>query len=271
MEQGLGAHSNLVRLLELFFLPPALIALGMLACLILLAVRKRDKVSLAGVAIVFGLYYLFSTGPLTNVLVSGLEGQFPASSNKHELVAARAIVILAGSATPGDEGKRPGELNRASWRRLWRGIELYHLSGATIPILFSGGSGDEFDTTSSAAILAQQFARYLGIREEHFWAENESANTYESGIEIKKMLDKEFSTKVRHRVVLVTSAWHMPRAVGVFNRLGIEVIPEPCDYLSESTALSIRGLMPSYEALSVFSVAVREWIGIAVYQFQGRI
>jgi len=262
---------SLLRLLEPLFLPPTLIAVGMLICFILVAVRQRDGLGKAAMAAVFGFYYLFSTWPLAGILASTLEGQFPTSTNPSNPGGAEVIVILAGNASPRTEGRGRGELNEASWRRLWRGIELHSQFGRTVPILFSGGSEDLPNSTTNAATLAQEIARDWGIRGDHFWPENGSHNTYDSGIEVKKMLDSRFPTTVRHRIVLVTSAWHMPRAVGVFSRLGIDVVPAPCDYLSGSGVISIRGLLPSYEALSTFTLAFREWIGIAVYHLQGRI
>jgi len=262
---------GVLRSLEPLFLPPALIAVGMLFCFISLAVRERAGLGKAAMAALFGIYYLSSTWPLAGILASTLEGQFPASTIPSNPGAAEVIVILAGNAAPATEGRRRGELNEASWRRLLRGIELHSEFGRTVPILFSGGSGYLSKSSSNAATLAQESARQWGIREGHFWVEDRSRNTYESGIEVKRILGNRFPTKVRHRIVLVTSAWHMPRAVGVFNRLGIDVIPAPCDYLSGSSGISIRGLVPSYEALSAFSLAFREWMGIAVYRLQGRI
>jgi uncharacterized SAM-binding protein YcdF (DUF218 family) len=69
--------------------------------------------------------------------------------------------------------------------------------------------------------------------------------------------------------LLVTSAWHMPRAVGVFRRLGWSVIPYPVDYRTDGVAIAYRGF-DLKGGLERFSLAAREWVGLAVYRLLGR-
>ena len=104
------------------------------------------------------------------------------------------------------------------------------------------------------------------------WIESISTNSYESAVEIKRLLDDRFPGRARHRILLVTSAWHMPRSAGVFEKTGVDVVPEPCDYrVGELWDLEVPQLLPNYEALSTFTVAFREWMAIVLYRVRGRL
>ena len=79
-------------------------------------------------------------------------------------------------------------------------------------------------------------------------------------------------------MLLVTSAIHMPRAVAVFNKLGIEVIPAPTDYLvptelNQSLRATWQGqllsLLPEAESVSRFTQAMKEYVGFAIYRLRG--
>jgi uncharacterized SAM-binding protein YcdF (DUF218 family) len=105
--------------------------------------------------------------------------------------------------------------------------------------------------------------------------ESTSRNTYENGVNSHEILAKEGIK----RILLVTSATHMPRAVRVFERQGLEVIPAPTDFLvtrAEWQYLREAGphtqlinLLPSAGNLELTTRALKEYIGIAVYKLRG--
>ena len=259
-----------VTLLESFLLPPGLVGVALLIWCVLAFARRVQTGERALALIVFCLYYAASTWPLANFAVASLETRVVRAAITTHSQPAEAIVVLAGSASSAS-AFGPAELNRASWRRLWRGVEVYYELGGRVPIIFSGG-GRTGDTSASAGELAAAAASLWGIDSDLFWIESISTNTYESAVEIRRLLDDRFPGRARHRIFLVTSAWHMPRSVGAFEKAGVDVLPEPCDYsMGEPWELEVSQLLPNYGALSTFSVAFREWMAIGLYRVRGRL
>lgn len=259
-----------VKLIKPFFLPPTLIALGILVSIIFLW-RGRQRWAQRLLIIIFVFYYALSIQPVSNLLVWSLEKDF--IRGDLNLVDAKdmgAIVILAGGASKKDDRIPFAELSGASWKRLWRGIELYKKFDGQIPIIYSGGSGDPFDPISEEAELSKDYAKVIGIPEAKFLIDSVSRDTYESGVEIKRLLDKQFFGSER-RIILVTSAYHMPRAVAVMNGLNISVVACPADFLSIRWRLTPLSFFPSVSSLSSSVVSIHEWVGIIGYKILGRL
>ncbi len=257
-------------LLEFLLLPPGLVGTALLIWCVLVFVRRGPTGERALALTVFCLYWAVSTLPLANLAVASLETRIVRAATVTHSQAVEAIVVLAGSASS-SSAFGPAELNRASWRRLWRGVELYNDLDNRVPMIFSGG-GRTGSGSASGGDLAAAAVSLWGVNPDLFWLESKSTNTYESAVEIKRLLNDRFPGRARHRILLVTSAWHMPRSVGVFEKTGVDVMPEPCDYMmGELWDLEVPQLLPSYEALSMFTIAVREWMGIGLYRVRGRL
>lgn len=258
-----------LKLLKPFVLPPTLIAVGMAAALVFV-VRSRKRWAMIALAMTLSSYYLLAIEPTSAALAWTLEHRY-ARSMPRVLTAHNfdAIVVLAGGASH-PPGLAP-ELSGASWRRLWKGIALHRALGGTLPIIYSGGSGDPFDPVSREAELAQQYATDIGIDPRQFWIEHASRNTYENGVETKHFLEQRFPDASRFRILLVTSAWHLPRAVGVFERLGFDVTPIAADILSGTPTLDPLSFFPSADAFSASVAGIHEWVGMLSYRLLGRM
>lgn len=124
-----------------------------------------------------------------------------------------------------------------------------------LPILFTGG-GTPIKNGASEASIAKHIAQDLGIDLTRFMFENKSKNTVENAVLSYQMIRPQSQDKW----LLVTSANHMPRAVGDFRRAGWQVIPYPVDYKSspELSAFSFT----IQENLQAWSLAVREWASL---------
>jgi len=116
---------------------------------------------------------------------------------------------------------------------------------------------------------------FFGVPREAILLEDRSRNTYENAVESARILsDHGFE-----RIVLVTSAMHMPRAYGVFRMTDLTVIPAPTDYLlthsdwvfyrQPDLGLQLINLLPKAEYLEMTEKALKEIIGLAVYRLQG--
>ncbi|HRQ83389.1 MAG TPA: YdcF family protein, partial [Azospirillaceae bacterium] len=133
-------------------------------------------------------------------------------------------------------------------------------------LIASGGSGlllnqAEREDAATAATLVQ-----MGVDPARVTFENQSRNTWENALFSRDLMQ----TEEGRRWVLVTSAFHMPRAAGVFRKLGIEPIPYPVDYRTRGYGEPwLRAELSAN--LDVLSTAAREWTGLAAYYLAGRL
>ena len=196
----------------------------------------------------------FMLMPLGDALLLPLETRFPRQLPEQ----VEGIIVLGG-----------GELAEESAR--WQQVQLNH-SGerlALIPVLarrypqarvlFSGGSGSALRPGFRGGDVAQEYLAGLGL-EGRVLIERDSRNTYENALYSIAAL----GGIPEGNWLLVTSAYHMPRAMGIFRRQGWELIPCPVDF----HALSANGLRLDpglWENLRDAQIALREWVGLAVY------
>jgi len=125
------------------------------------------------------------------------------------------------------------------------------------PLLVSGGRPDgqaRSEAEAMALVLRRDFG--VGVR----WLETDSRNTRENAGKSADLLRQE---GVR-RVILVTHAWHMPRAVRAFERAGFDVVPAPTAYLT-THPLTPLDFLPRARGMEWSSLALHEWIGMAWY------
>jgi uncharacterized SAM-binding protein YcdF (DUF218 family) len=259
-----------LKLLKPFLLPPTLIVAAFAIGLVLVW-RNRKR---SGLRVLLGtliVYVLLSLDPVANGLAWTLERRYAAPTSFDAHRDAAAIVILAGGATEADGDRLVGELSGSSWRRLWGGITAYRALGGAVPIVYSGGSGDPFNVISHEAELARSYAIAAGVPADAFTTETASRTTYENGTAVARFLREQKPDAAHPKILLVTSAWHMPRATAVFERLGVEVVSAPVDFLGRTARLTPLNLFPSVDAFSASTLSIHEWIGIAGYRFVGRI
>jgi uncharacterized SAM-binding protein YcdF (DUF218 family) len=134
-------------------------------------------------------------------------------------------------------------------------------------ILISGGVGTVLLEGEGDADTAVRFFTALGIARERLVVENKSRNTAENA-EFSKNLA---ASKAGENWLLVTSAFHMPRSVGLFRKVGFPVIPWPVDYRTSGTEGIGLFRDNAADALQNTTMALREWIGLAGYWLSGRI
>jgi uncharacterized SAM-binding protein YcdF (DUF218 family) len=187
--------------------------------------------------------------------------------------SAQAIVVLGGG-TESPETPRPiTEVNGAGDRVLYAAW-LYQQGKAPV-ILASGGSLDwELHQTTSAQNM-EALLKLIGVPAEAIWTQPESRNTYEDALYSARLLKEE---GIR-RILLVTSASHMPRSVRLFQAQGLEVVPAPVDFhvtdadwkqlASPDLRVQILGLVPSADSLGLTTRMLKEYLGMLVYDLQG--
>jgi len=260
----------ILKLLKQFLLPPAWIAAGLAAGIWLLA-RKKAKAGMLILCLTLAVFYLLATGPVAFLLTRSLECLIP-KVDKDKFPETEAIVVLAGGALKEGPFRPRPELGGISWKRFWRGIELYRELGDNIPILYSGGSGDPLDPAPLEPGLARKYAVSLGIPEKDFWTESVSRNTYESGRMIKKIIGERCPEAItRPRIVLVTSSIHMIRSLMVMEKAGLTALPAAADFPVSRLKLDVFNFIPSAENFALSSACIHEWLGIAGYYLMNRL
>lgn len=130
-------------------------------------------------------------------------------------------------------------------------------------LVVSGGSGELTPGPMSEAAVVKMFFAEQGMDPGRLILEDKSRNTYENGVFAKKLVQP----KLGEIWVLITRAHHMPRAMGVFQKIGWDVIPYPADY----RAFPDSGQIGGDEGISMLDAALHEWIGLAAYWSTGRM
>ncbi len=201
-----------------------------------------------------------TTGAL---LLSPLENRFPRPESLPDRVDG---IILLGGYVNGEvvAGRQGVELNSAA-DRLVETMRLARLY-PNAKVVVSGGEGTFFEKSASEADITRTLLADLGFFGKRYVFENKSRNTVENALFSKALIQP----KSGETWILVTSAYHMPRAVGCFRKAGFEVTAWPVDYKARRHETFGLYLEAPNEALSRFSVALREWIGLAAYWLTGR-
>jgi uncharacterized SAM-binding protein YcdF (DUF218 family) len=202
--------------------------------------------------------------PLGNLLLYPLESRFsPWDATRG---APDGIVVLGGSIDPERSVAHGVAAFRGSVDRLVAAAELAHRYPNT-RILFSGGNANLVsDDSVKEADYAIAVFEGLGIAKERLTMERRSRNTLENA-EFSKVLA---APKSGQRWLLVTSAYHMPRSIGIFRKIGFAVEPYPVDWLTGSRADLLTFSPIAIEGLYRVETAMREWMGLAAYRISGK-
>mgnify|MGYP001046510082 CR=1 FL=1 len=254
-------------------LPVFVYPLGLSCVLIavaLVTLWKRPRIASASLVAALGVLLLFSHGSFSRWLVQTLEWQHLPPTT---MPSADAIVVLGGatrSATP----PRPWVDVQEAGDRPLHGARLYLEDKAPVLIL-SGGRAPWGEYVSSEADDMAQIARALGVPEEAIVEEPDSRNTRENAVNVEKILQQEGLEKI----LLVTSAIHMPRSLKIFQKLGIEAIAAPTDFLVvedlDYQAGDFQGevlnALPDVERLENSTRALKEYLGMLIYGLRGWI
>jgi len=169
---------------------------------------------------------------------------------------AEAIVVLGGGREQNDPawgGDQPGAM---ALERLRYAARL--AKAANLPLLTSGGL-HYGEPPSEAALMAEVLARDHGVAVR--WREEESRTTWENAVYSAKLLERAGIK----RVVLVTQAWHMPRARWSFERAGFEVVAAPVGFLGVPNGRPLGGWLPESKAVWQSGMLLNEAVGLLVY------
>jgi uncharacterized SAM-binding protein YcdF (DUF218 family) len=201
--------------------------------------------------------------PLGKLVLYPLESRFPPWDAARG--APDGIVVLGGSIDP--------DLSAAHGLPVFKGAVDRVIAVAALAhrypnarIIFSGGSGNLISGDAREADYASAVFESLGVPKQRLTMERRSRNTQENA-EFSKAIA---APKSGERWLLVTSAYHMPRSVGLFRKAGFAVEPYPVDWRVGGRAdiLTLSNL--SSEGLDRVDTGIREWMGLAAYWISGK-
>ena len=246
------------KILASFAYPLGLALTGVLLSLLAMLWGARRR-GIAAALICAGLLWAASTPLVADAMVASLERQYPPQTAE-QAPAADVIIVLGGGLRPADAFNPYPDLAEGA-DRVFHALRLHNV-GKAPKLLLVGGQAFDGDAAQSEAEAMRQLLAGFGVAPEAMLIESKSRNTFENA---------DFSSEIWRREafkagLLVTSALHMPRALAVFRRAGINVYPSATDAISGGPAppMALR-LLPSSTSLDVTTRALKEWIGYYVY------
>jgi uncharacterized SAM-binding protein YcdF (DUF218 family) len=252
----------LSKILGFFALPSDDAAtLALIGVVLLFTRHKRAGRALATVGIV--LLLVAGLTPLGNALMLPLENRFPPWDASHG--APTGIVVLGGAIGPELSAARgTPDLNESAERITATAALARQYPQARI--IYSGGNARLVLKGGVEAVYAVELFESLGIRRGRVEAERQSRNTIENAVFSKTLADP----KPGERWLLVTSAYHMPRAVGVFRHVGFAVEAYPVDWRTRGPIDLVMPMESVTAGLRRTDTAVHEWVGLFAYWATGR-
>jgi uncharacterized SAM-binding protein YcdF (DUF218 family) len=212
------------------------------------------RLGLAIVLISSLLLYALCTSFVSNRLMIAAESKAPTAETT--IADAQAIVVLAGDVSRGPSGAAD-DVGLLTLDRLRLAASVYR--DHHLPILLTGGS--ETDSGESLAhLMAQVMERDYGIKPT--WIEDKSQNTFQNAVYSAAILRRNNIS----RVIVVTQAWHMPRALWALSQAGITAIPAPAHRTYVGNESAISDFLPNYGAFAKSFYSLHELFGLAYYR-----
>lgn len=244
-----------------FFLSPIWWITFLLLAYLIFKKHKRRKLLLI---LAFSLLVVFSNQLLLYHVSGWWEGEL---KNPRELGHYDGIILLGGFSNYQSESQRIRFMQSSD--RLLQAVELYKIGKARY-FIFTGGSGRVLVREKSEGEYLKDYLKLLGIPQDSTLVEWKSRNTHENAVETGKMLAAENLEKGQY--LLVTSGFHMKRALGCYIKEGIDVVPYTADPLQSSIAPDVwDAISPSASAIGTWELLLREWVGYAVYKTRGYV
>lgn len=208
------------------------------------------------------LAFLVMAYPLPDFLMTPLETRFQTPAVLP--VKVDGIIVLGGAENL--------KLSKA-WQQPQLGESAERILAAAelsrryseAPLIYSGGSNlVQMPKLDNEGLVSASLLQQAGVTAEQIVMEAKARNTHENFVLIKPLLPEASG-----HYLLVTSAFHMPRSVGIARKQGVNVIPYPVDYRAAKAELRYWDF-DFFSHLQVLEVAWREWIGLTAYYFSGK-
>ena len=219
-----------------------------------LFILRKKKMGTFFIVLSFFSYYTFSITPVSDFLLFPLESKYPPLTDFKAVRKVRTIVVLSSGVKDNPQLPVTSQISDTVFRVVEAMRVCKKLRNPRI--IFSGGK--VLGNIEGSKVMAH-FVNIFGIPKSRVICETVSRNTYENAREVKKYLnDTPF--------ILVTSAYHLPRAVSVFTKLGMNPIPAPADFkVQRKGRYTIVNYFPHINELQKSDLAIHEYVGRVWY------
>jgi uncharacterized SAM-binding protein YcdF (DUF218 family) len=246
-----------------FFASPSHFALFALAAGVALSYTRHvtagRRLTTAGAVLLLAIAF----GPIGYFLAAPLESRFPEAPA--DMPAPDGIVVLGGAVDEAQSGEKGRiALNEAA-ERLTTPIELLRRYPHA-RLVFTGGSAALTGSRFTEAQAVRLFWRSTGVDLGDVVYEDRSRNTFENAVFTRDLV----RPKAGERWLLVTSAMHMPRSMGIFRKAGFPVIPYPVDYRTNGDNSRPYFSFVTQNAVGMTDSAAHEWVGLVAYYLTGK-
>ncbi|MGH1417343.1 MAG: YdcF family protein [Hyphomicrobiaceae bacterium] len=203
--------------------------------------------------------------PIGNALMLPLENRFSEPKPADLTGSVRGLILLGGFEDGWVTAGRPGlALNEAA-ERLTEGVR-WAKKFPNAKVVFTGGVAEFIASHNGAAGPVGQYLTDMNIASDRILLEPSARNTYENAMKTRDLVQPARGQKW----LLITSAYHMPRSIGIFRRAGFDVIAVPVDFRTRGQGDLTRTFKSIPAGLARTDVAVREWLGLLGYWLMGR-
>ena len=229
---------------------------------LLLVIRERRRTGIACLSAALGAYAAIALLPVGAWLMAPIENRFPPPQSLPASVTG--IIVLGGAVETEIAAARGQPALNAAAERMTSFVTLARRYPEA-RLAFTGGNGELIHGGLTEADVARQLFDGLGLGDRTITYENRSRTTYENVQRLKALLGPQPG----QTWLLITSAWHMPRSMGLFQHVGWSVIPYPVGYKTgPGWVMAFRGSFP--DRLGLVDLAAHEWVGLTAYWLLGR-
>jgi uncharacterized SAM-binding protein YcdF (DUF218 family) len=250
----------LKQFLKALLLPPTLWLLLLLAVLVFWRRAWARKLLLYTTLLIFALH----SGPVNYAFRYPLESRYPPLLDPKAAGAYDAIVVLTSGVIPAGGLVPFPSVDEFMFRRLDEAWRLYRIQPK--PIIVSGGHVDPFTADKNENKIARDYLIRWGVPEHDVIGEARSRDTFESAVEVQKLLKQ----KGFKRYLLVTSAVHMPRSMLAFSALAPEPIAAPGDFSVGPLEITPFDFFPNEQVARKIFITLHEYLGLANYNWRVR-
>jgi uncharacterized SAM-binding protein YcdF (DUF218 family) len=192
-----------------------------------------------------------------------LENQFPEPAKN--MPEPSGIIVLGGAIDAARSQARGQVVLNSDAARMTEAVELARRYPEA-RLVFTGGSGELFGQGQAQAMSARDFWLSLGVPDAQISLEDKSRDSWENALFTRNLVHPK-----RGEIwLLVTSAWHMPRAVGIFRRIGFPVVPYPVAYRTFGDRRDLYFLGSMGDRVITLDSGIREWLGLLAYWLAGK-
>lgn len=244
----------LKKILTILIFPASVLSLiGIWFSFLLVKNKVTTKVKYIFI-VSFALFILITMQPTAAIMVNSLENNYVSLLDTNKIKEAEYIIVLGGGYNDGEEMPASSLLSNSSLARLVEGIRLKQIN-KNAKLIFSGGK--PFTENYSEANIYQRAYQSL--------TKDTLPNILsESPHNTKSEADEAFKLVGNKKMILVTSSTHMPRAMYLFEKMGCNVTPAPCEFLIKT--LKYYPNFPSGNSIKQTEIAIHEYIGLLGYK-----